>query len=142
MARIIQDIDSFYIIFLEKWEEKKNLVQMLTSYNQLKIGFDESIKSFSSRFNTVYNSLLVDYKPLEGMAKCHFAEAFDDEFALFLRERRPPTLAHMMSNSIEVEINMMSPKRGGYKVDTRKTRKPKEEPHASTSIDPKFYSLI
>ena len=91
--RSIQDIDSFYHIFLEKWEEKNNLVQMLTSYNQLKRGADESIKIFSSRFNTVYNSLPIDCKRSERMAKLHFAEAFDDDFSLFLRDRRSPTLA-------------------------------------------------
>ena len=31
--RSIPDIDRFDIIFLEKWEEKKNYVQMLTSYS-------------------------------------------------------------------------------------------------------------
>ena len=36
----------------------------------------------------------------------------------------------------------MSSKRGRYKVDTREQRKPKEEPQASTSADPKFDSLI
>ena len=41
----IPDIDRFYAIFLEKWEEKKNFVQMLTTYNQLKRGTDESIKT-------------------------------------------------------------------------------------------------
>ena len=29
----ILDIDRFHAIFLEKWEEKKNYVQMLTCYN-------------------------------------------------------------------------------------------------------------
>lgn len=141
-ARSIPDIDKFHVIFLEKWVEKKKIVQMLTCYNQLKRGIDESIKKFSSRFNTVYNSLPADCKPLEGMAKLHFAEAFDDEFALFLREKRSPTLAQMMSDAIEVEINMIPSKRGGYKVDTREQRKPKEEPQAFASVDPKFHSLI
>ena len=48
----------------------------------------------------------------------------------------------MISDAIEVEINMMSSKRGRYKVDTREPRKPKEGPQASTSADPKFDSLI
>ena len=48
----------------------------------------------------------------------------------------------MMSNAIEIEINMMSSKRGIYKVDTREQRKPKEEPQASSSVDPKFDSLM
>ena len=74
------------------------------------------------------------------MAKLHYAEAFDDDFALFLRERRYTTLADMMSDAIEVEIKMMSSKRGRYKVEARKV---KEKPQASTSSsDPKFDSLM
>ena len=74
------------------------------------------------------------------MAKLHYTKAFDDEFSLFLRERRSATLADMMSDAIEVEINMMSSKRGRYKVETRKV---KEGPQAFTSsTDPKFYSLM
>ena len=76
------------------------------------------------------------------MAKLHFAEAFDDEFSLFLRERRSPTLAQMMSDAIEVERNIMNSKRGRYKIDTREQRKPKQEPQSSTSADSKFDSLI
>ena len=66
-------IEGFYSIFRDRWEEKKNFVQMLTNYNQLKRGNDESIKNFSLRFNTVYNSLPTDCKPPEGMAKLHCA---------------------------------------------------------------------
>ena len=71
------------------------------------------------------------------MAKLHYAEAFDDEFALFLRERRSTTLTDMMSDAIEVEINMMSSKRGKYKYETRKI---KEEPQYSSDV--KFDSII
>ena len=78
--------------------------------------------------------MLTDCKPPKGMAKLHFAEAFDDEFAIFLRERRSPTLAQMMSDAVEVEINMMSSKRGRYTVDPREQKNPKEEPQASTSV--------
>ena len=142
VAGSINTIEGFYAIFRDRWEEKKNFVQMLTIYNQLKRGNDESIKNFSLRFNTVYNSLPIDCKPPEGMAKLHYAEAFDDEFALFLRERRSQTLAQMMSDAVEVEINMMSSKRGRYRVDPREQKSPKEEPQASTSYDPKFDSLV
>ena len=116
-AGSINTIEGFYAMFRDRWEEKKNSVQMLTIYNQLKRGNDESIKNFSLRFNTVYNSLPIDCKPPEAMAKLHYAEAFDDEFALFLRERRSQTLAQMMFDAVEVEINMMSSKRGRYRVD-------------------------
>ena len=113
---------------------------MLTLYNQLSRGNNESINNLSSRFNTIYNSLTEDCKPLEGMAKLHYVEAFDDEFSLALMERRSDKLADMMSDTIEVDINMMSSRRGRYKMETRKV---KEEPQASTSsIDPKFDSLM
>ena len=42
----------------------------------------------------------------------------------------------------KVEINMMSSKRGRYRVDPREQKKPKEESRASTSSDPKFDSLV
>ena len=90
---------------------------MITQYNQLKRGNDETVKSFSSRFNMIYNSLPVQCKPPKGMEKLHYAKAFDDEFAFFLRERRFATLADMMNDAIEVEINMMSSKRGKYKSE-------------------------
>ena len=48
----------------------------------------------------------------------------------------------MMSDDVEVEINMMSSKRGRYRVDPREQKKPKEESRASTSSDPKFDSLV
>ena len=67
----------------------------------------------------------------------HYAEAFDDEFALFLRERRFATLADMMNDAIEVEINMMSSKRGKYKSETRRI---KYEPQSSS--DTKFDSMM
>ena len=85
----------------------------------------------------IYNSLPIQCKLLEGMAKFHYAESFDDEFALFLRERKFATLADMMNDAIEVEINMMSSKRGKYKS---KTRRVKNEPQSSS--DSKFDSMM
>ena len=71
------------------------------------------------------------------MAKLHYAEAFDDEFALFLRERRSATLEYMINDTIEVEINMMSSKRRKYKSETRKV---KDEPQSSSDL--KFDSIM
>ena len=76
-------------------------------------------------------------KSPEGMEKLHYAEAFDDEFALLPREIRSATLADMMNDAIEVEINMMSSKRGKYKFETRKV---KDE--AQSSLDLKFDSIM
>lgn len=55
----------FEWIFLNKWEEKKNPVQLLTQYNKLRRGNDEAVKSFLNRFNKIYNSLPSHCKPPE-----------------------------------------------------------------------------
>ena len=36
----------------------------------------------------VYNSIPADINPSVGAAKIHYAEAFDNDFALLLRERK------------------------------------------------------
>ena len=46
---------------------------MLTQYNQLKRGNDETIKSFSERFKRTYNALPDECKPTKEMAKLHYA---------------------------------------------------------------------
>ena len=56
----------------------------------------------------VYNSILADIKPSDGAAKLHYAEAFDNDFALFLRERKSASLPVMFIDSLEVEANMMA----------------------------------
>lgn len=127
---VILDFQHFERMFLGRWEEKKNLVQLLTQYNQLRRGNDETIKNFSDRFNRIYSSLPAQCKPLEGMEKLHYVEGFDDDFALLLRERRSTSLAEMMDNAIEVEVNLMASKKGKYRFDNKKM---KEEAQPSTS---------
>ena len=56
----------------------------------------------------VYNSIPTDIKPSPGAAKLHYAEAFDNDFALLLRERKLATLTAMFTDSLEVEANMMA----------------------------------
>ena len=56
----------------------------------------------------VYNSILADIKPSAGAAKLHYAEAFDNEFALLLRETKSASLPVMFIDALEVEANMMT----------------------------------
>ena len=64
------------------------------------------------------------------MDKLNYAKAFDDDFSLLLRERRSATLADMMNDSIEVEVNILASKKGKYRFETKKV---KEEAQPSTS---------
>ena len=56
----------------------------------------------------VYNSIPTDIKPSHGAAKLYYAKAFDNDFALLLRERKLATLHVMFTYALEVEANMMA----------------------------------
>jgi hypothetical protein len=68
-----------------------------------------------------------------------YADSFDNDFALLLRERRSTNLDAMMSDAIEVEVNMMA----SGKIKQRFNRGDKKpqgdaQPSTSRSSDDKF----
>ena len=48
----------------------------------------------------VYNSIPADIKPLVGAAKLHYADAFDSDFDLLLRERKSANLPAMIKDAL------------------------------------------
>ena len=91
---------------------------------------NESIQDFSARFMRTYESILADVKPPPGAAKLHYADAFDSEFTLLLREIRSTSLENMMQDAIEVEVNLSTSNKTKQRGDNRRI---KEEAQASTS---------
>ena len=73
-------------MFLERWDDKQSPLQVLSKYNNLKKGAFEAVHEFSNRFMILYNSIPTDIKPSPGVVKLHYVEAFDNDFALLLRE--------------------------------------------------------
>ena len=87
--------------------QAKPTASFVSIYNLNKGGF-ESVHEFSSRFMRVYNSIPVDIKPFPNVAKLHYADAFDSDFALLLREINSNTLPTMFIDALEVEANTMA----------------------------------
>ena len=56
---------------------------------------------FSRRFMRVYNSIPTDIKPCIGSEKLHYADAFDSDFSLLLRERKSVNMPAMFKYSLE-----------------------------------------
>ena len=56
----------------------------------------------------VYNSIPEYIKPSATAAKLHYVEAFENEFAFSLRERKSVSLATMFTDALEVEANMIT----------------------------------
>jgi hypothetical protein len=102
----------------------------MIEFGSLKRKEGESISDFSKRFNKMYNNIPAEIKPSEASAKITYANAFDHDFYLLLRERRATTLAHMQDTVMEVESNILVIDRIRNKADRDISRK---RPEASPS---------
>jgi hypothetical protein len=77
----IRDFAAFERSFLNKWGDKKNPLQLLTQYNNMKKALEEMVQEFSARFLKVYNSIPAEVKPPPGVAQLRYADSFDSDFA-------------------------------------------------------------
>ena len=80
----------------------------------------ESISNFTKRFNKMFSKILAEIKPTETSAKITYANAFDSEFCLILRERRSASLSLMQDAALEVESNIVASQKLKGKVDRKK----------------------
>jgi len=72
--------------FLDRWEVKKNPLQIFSEYENIKRNVGESVQDNCVRFNTIYNDILADIKPPMGLALIKFPDGFDPNMAYKLRE--------------------------------------------------------
>ena len=73
----IHDLPSLYQTFINKWKIKKNPLQILSEYSNLKRNTGESVQDYCTRFNSVYNALPPNMKPPLGLALAKLPEGFD-----------------------------------------------------------------
>jgi hypothetical protein len=81
----------------------------------------------------MYKNIPVEIKPTETSAKMTYANSFNPDFCLLLRERRATSLAHMKDVAIEVESNILAVDKLRSKVD-RDRRKGRSEGSTSSSF--------
>ena len=98
-------------VFMRQWGDTKDHTYYITEFGALKRKKDEIIADLSKRFNNMYGRILTEIKPSETSAKLTYANSFDHEFSLDLRERRSVTLLNMQEDALEVEPNILASKR-------------------------------
>jgi hypothetical protein len=76
----IPDFAAFETLFLARWGDKKNPLQLLTQYNNIKRSPSETVQEFSTRFMRVYNSIPTEVKPPPGAAQLRYVDSFDNDF--------------------------------------------------------------
>ena len=91
-ANSVTDLEYLYRIFLNRWEKKKDHLQILSEYENLKRGTQETVQDYCTRFNNVYNSIPKNLRPPPDLALIKFPDGFDSDMAYQLRERSPRTL--------------------------------------------------
>jgi len=114
--------------FLDRWEVKKNPLQILSEYENIKRNIGESVQDYCVRFNTIYNAIPMDIKPPMGLALIKFPDGFNADMAYQLRKRDPTTVEDMQNNEVSVEANLMA-KRARMKTEKKVTIK--EEAYSS-----------
>ena len=85
----------------------------------------------------MYSKIPVEVKPTPTSAKLAYANSFDSDFCLLLRERRCATLADMQDAALEVESNIMAAEKLKSHADRRRQRGEASSSPASTS-EPKL----
>lgn len=108
--------------FLNRCEVKKNPLQILAEYEQIKWNIDESVKAYCVRFNAVYNDIPDHVKPPVGLEMMKFPDGFDADTAYQLREREPATMEDMQKIAVSVEANLLY-KRAREKAEKKTTVK-------------------
>ncbi len=81
--------------FLNRWDVKKNPLQILSEYDKIKRNASELVQDYCIRFNTVYNEIPDNLRPPVGLVMLKFPDGFDADMAYQLREREPATMEDM-----------------------------------------------
>jgi ribonuclease HI len=134
--RSIDGIAALDDSFLRHWGNKKYLLYYITEFGALKREEGESVSDFSKRFNKMYKKIPAEIKPTETSAKMTYANAFDPDFCLLLRERRATSLAHMQDAALEVESNILAADKLRSKADRDRGKGRSETLTSSSSVAP------
>jgi hypothetical protein len=129
-AASITDLAAFQRSFLDRWGVKKDPIQILSEYENIKRSQGESVQDYCTRFNNLYNAIPADIKPAPGLALIKFPDGFDADMSYQLRERDAATLEDMQKCAISVEANLLA-RRARQRNERRVTIR--EEPSTSNN---------
>jgi len=126
-ANNINDLEALYRQFLNRWEKKKDPLQILSEDENLKRGAQETVQDYCTRLNNFHNAIPQNLIPPLDLELIKFPDGFDYDMAYQLRERALWTLEDMKSIAISVKANLIS-KRAKARSERRIPLK--EEPSA------------
>ena len=93
---------------MRQWGDTKDHTYYITEFGDFRRKKDETIVDFSKRFNKMYGRIPAEIKPSETSTKLTYANTFNHEFSLLLRERRLVSLLKMQDAALEVDSNILA----------------------------------
>ena len=116
----VAGIEALDDIFLKHWRERRDHLYYITEFSALKRENGESVSNFTKRFNNMYSKIPTKIKPTDTSARITYANSFDSDFFLLLKERRYASLSLMQDASLEVESNIVASQKVKGKIDRKK----------------------
>lgn len=99
---------------------KKNPLQILYEYENIKQNVSEPVQDYCIRFNSIYNAIPDHIEPPMGLTLIKLSDGFDHDMAYQLRERDLATLEDMQKIVASVEANLLA-KRARTKAENKVT---------------------
>ena len=107
-ARSVAGIEALDDIFLKNWGERRDHLYYITEFSNLKRENGESVSNFTKIFNNMYGKIPTEIKPTNTSTRITYANSFDSDFCLLLRDRRCASPSLMQDSSLEVESNIVA----------------------------------
>lgn len=95
LSNHIADLENFQRLFIDRWENKKDPLQILLEYENIRRRPNETIQCYCTIFNNICNAVPVNLRPPPNLALIKFPNGFNIDMAYQLSERNPPTLEEM-----------------------------------------------
>ena len=119
-AGSVAGIEALDDIFLKNWGERRDHLYYIIEFSNLKRENGESVSNFTKRFNNMYSKIPTEIKPIGTSTMITYANAFEFDFFLLLRERRSASLSLMQDATLEVESNILASQKVKGKVGRRR----------------------
>ena len=101
-------IEALDDIFLKNWGERRDHLYYITEFSNLKRENGEFVSNFTKIFNNMYSKIPIEIKPIDTSAMITYANAFESDFCLLLRERRTVSLSLIQDGALKVESNILA----------------------------------
>ena len=80
-ANHIAYLANFQRLFTDRLERKKNPLQILSEYDNIRRAPNELVQDYCTRFNNIYNAIPAKIKPPPDLALINFPDGFDADMS-------------------------------------------------------------